>query len=193
MLGSRQHIFLQGLEKHWFHIPILGKFLAVLLLAPLARGGEFKLPAGVYHLSQLGAAKEEATKGGKALAFVLSELKGKSAKAAAPNTNYAFDKLKGVAVPVYVDYSEDLKSLPEKHPMVAKALTSSLAGKTIPRVAVLTPDCARVLAVVSTMPVGVMGDGVYEDACKQVQSYLKDPTQSVSLASGEKKKGKKHR
>ncbi len=166
--------------------PTLGKLCAALLLAPLARAGEVKLSAGVFHLAQLGAAKEEAAKGGKALAFVLSELKGKSAKAAAPNTNYAFDKLKGVGVPVYVDYVEDLKGLAERQPLVAKALTSSQAGKTIPRVAVFDPELKRVLAVVSTMPMGVMGDGVYEDACKQVQDYLKNPEKQVHLDAGKK-------
>ena len=207
MLGNAQPEIFQGLEKvrlnfsnPWKNCPsrapILGKLpvlLAVLLLAPLVHSGEFKPPDGVYRLGQLGAAKEEATKNGKALAFVLSELKGKGSKLAIPNTNYAFDKLKGVCVPVYVDYADDLKTLPEKHPLVAKALQSSQAGKTIPRVAVTDPDIKRVLAVVSTMPVGVMGDGVYEDACKQIQAYLKDPEKQVRLEAGQKEKKKRNR
>jgi hypothetical protein len=177
-------------KNHRFHFPILGTLCAVVCFAALAQAGEFKLPAGVYPLREFAAAKEEAAKAGKGVAFVLSELKGKSAKLATPNTNYAFERLKGVAVPVYVDYTDDLKSLPEKHPMVAKALRSDQAGKTIPRVAVLTPDCARVLAVVSTMPIGPMGDGVYEDACKQVQDYLKSPDKQVHLDAAKKDRGK---
>ncbi|MCX7010619.1 MAG: hypothetical protein NTY53_25805 [Kiritimatiellaeota bacterium] len=204
MLGTTQHDFFQGLGKVGLNFsnlwkncpsrfPILGKLFVVLLLAPLVRAGEFKLPTGVYHLNQLGVAKEEAAKNGKAIAFVLSELKGKGSKLAIPNTNYAFDKLKGVCVPVYVDYTDDLKALPDKQPLVTKALTSNQAGKTIPRVAVTDPELKRVLAVVSTMPMGVMGDGVYEDACKQIQTYLKDPEKSVSLDAGKKGKGKKNR
>ena len=207
MYGNTRYDFFQGLEKirpaffnpwknHLFRFPILGRLaalFAISLLSPLVRGGEFKLPVGVYHLGQLTVAKEEAAKNGKALAFVLSELKGKSSKVATPNTNYAFDRLKGVCVPVYVDYVDDLKALLEKQPLVAKALHSNQAGKTIPRVAVTDPELKRVLAVVSTMPMGVMGDGVYEDACKQVQSYLKDPEKQVHLDAAKKGKGKRNR
>ena len=165
--------------------------LALLLLAPLAQAEGVKLPAGVYRLGQLDAAKEEAAKNGKAVAFVLSELKGKGAKAATPNTLYAFNKLGSVAVPVYVDYLDDLKALPEKLALVGKALTSDQAGKTIPRVVATDPEFKRVLAIVSTMPEGVMGDGVYEDACKQIQDYLKNPEKQVPFDAGKKRKGKK--
>jgi hypothetical protein len=204
MFGNAQRSFFQGLEKTgsnfskpWkkdsLRFPSLGQLLAVVVFALPAQAGETKLPAGVYPLSQVQAAQDEAAKSGKALAFVLSELKGKTAKAAAPNTNYAFDKLKGICVPVYVDYVEDLKGLHAKQPLVTKALTSNLAGKTIPRVAVTDTEFKRVLAVVSTMPMGVMGDGVYEDACKQIQDYLKDPAKSVTLEAGKKEKGKRKR
>lgn len=186
-------IFSKAWKKHRLAFPILGKLVAVLLLGSLAHGAEVKLPTGVYPLNQFGTAKEEAVKGGKALAFVLSELKGKGSKAAIPNTNYAFDKLKGVCVPIYVDYADDLKALPERHPLVNKALQSGQAGKTIPRVAVTDTDIKRVLAVVSTMPVGVMGDGVYEDACKQIQAYLKDPEKQVRVEAGQKEKKKRNR
>lgn len=167
--------------------------VAALLLAPLAHAGEFKLPVGVYSLQQLEAAKEQATKNGKAVAFVLSELKGKGSKAATPNTHYAFNKIKGVCVPVYVDYVDDLKGLAAKLPLVSQALNSGKAGKTVPRVAAFDPELKRVVAIISTMPEGVMGDGVYEDACKQIQDYLKDPEKQVTLDAPKKGKGKKNK
>ena len=170
-----------------------GKRVLLLLLglAPLlpAQGGV--LPAGVYPLSQLAAAQGEATKSGKAVAFVLSQLKGTGAKAATPNTQYAFTKLSSVCVPVYVDYLDDLKALAEKQPLVGRALASEQAGKTIPRTVVTDPEARRVLAIISTMPEGVMGDGVYEDACRQIQDYLKHPEQQVHFDAAKKGKGRK--
>jgi len=163
----------------------------ILLLAPLAAPAGGPLPAGVYLLNQLEAAQGEATKSGKAVAFVLSELRGKGAKAATPNTQYAFNKLSSVCVPVYVDYLDDLKTLAEKQPLVGKALTSEQAGKTIPRVVVTDPEAKRVLAIVSTMPEGVMGDGVYEDACRQIQDYLKHSEKQVPFDAAKKGKGRK--
>jgi len=168
-----------------------GALLALLLLAPLAQAAGGPLPAGVYPLSQLEAAQGEATKSGKAVAFVLSELKGKGAKAATPNTLYAFNKLSNVCVPVYVDYLDDLKTLAEKQPLVGKALASEQAGKTIPRTVVTDPEAKRVLAIVSTMPEGVMGDGVYQDACQQIQDYLKHPEKQVPFNAAKKGKGRK--
>ena len=171
----------------------LRALLVGLLLAPLVQAEGFKLPVGVYRLSQLDAAKDEAAKNGKAVAFVLSELKGKGSKAALPNTLYAFNKLKGVCVPVSVDYLDDLKTLAEKLPLLGKALTSEQAGKTIPRVVATDPELKRVVAIVSTMPEGVMGDGVYADACQQIQDYLKDPEKRVSFDAARKGKGKKNK
>jgi hypothetical protein len=168
----------------------MGGMLAGLCGAPPAQAEGVKLPAGVYRLGQLDAAKDEAAKNGKAVAFVLSELKGKGAKAATPNTLYAFNKIGSVAVPVYVDYLDDLKALPEKLTLVGKALTSEQAGKTIPRVVATDPEFKRVLAIVSTMPEGVMGDGVYADACKQIQDYLKNPEKQVTFDAGKKRKGR---
>ena len=171
----------------------LGNFsilLAAVLLAGPVCAGEFKLPAGVYHLGQLAAARDEAAKSGKALAFVLSELKGKAAKAATPNTLYAFAKLKGACVPVYVDYTDDLKALADKQPLVARALHSEQAGKTIPRVVATDPEVQRVLAIVATMPEGTLGDGVYADACKQIQAYLADPTKQAEFDNGKNKKNR---
>jgi hypothetical protein len=165
--------------------------LAGLWLAPLAQAEGCKLPAGVYPLSQLEAAQDEAAKNGKAVAFVLSELKGKGSKAATPNTHYAFTKLKGICVPVYVDYLDDQKGLKEKHALVAQALASTKAGKTIPRVVATDPEFKRVVAIVSTMPEGVMGDGVYEDACKQIQDYLKNPEKRETFDAGKKGKGRR--
>jgi hypothetical protein len=164
--------------------------LAALCAAPLARAEAPQLPTGVYPLGQLAKARDAAAKGGKALAFVLSELKGKAARQAAPNTLYAFRKLMGVCVPVYVDYLDDLKTLPDKLPLVAGELASSQAGKTIPRIAATDPAITRLLAIISTLPEGPFGDGVYQDACQQIQDYLKDPDKRV-IAEKAAKKGKK--
>ncbi|MDP8236404.1 MAG: hypothetical protein P9M08_08470 [Candidatus Erginobacter occultus] len=116
----------------------------LLLMVAFAARAEFRLPAGVYRMDELGDARNRAARMRKPIAFLLSD-----ESSSCPVTNKvsleAIKKFRLRTVVVYAHSKNDWNSLPET---VRRAFRTSEAGRYIPKLVIIDPDFKDVLAIV---------------------------------------------
>ncbi len=118
--------------------------LLVMLTALTAARAGFRLPTGVYRLSELEAAREKAGTWKKPITFVYTDEDTTCPLCEAASLD-AMKSLKYRTVVVYAHAGSDWQQLPSP---VKTALNSSAAGRYIPKTVIIDPDFQNVIAVI---------------------------------------------
>jgi Na+-translocating ferredoxin:NAD+ oxidoreductase RnfG subunit len=122
--------------------------IPLLLLVAFAAVAEFKLPAGVYRMDELGDARNRAARMKKPIAFLLSD-ESSSCPVTDKISLEAVKKFRLRTVVVYAHSKNDWNGLPET---VRTAFRTSEAGKYIPKIVIIDPDFQDVLAIIPCVP-----------------------------------------
>ncbi len=144
---------------------------AILILGFLTAAvhGAFEIPRSVYKTGQLEAARAEAVKKNKALAFVLSD-PGTTCGLCVAATDMAFEKLKSHSVIVLIN-SEDDKRWTDVGPLVVTGLSEKKMGNIIPKAVITSPDMLEMWGQMKYDDIKV--EGSYRGIKKQVDAILK--------------------
>ena len=108
----------------------------------------FKLKKDIYRIQQLKEAQDEAKAKGKAVMFLYTDADSTCGLATQAGLD-AMSRLKSKAVVVYVCAKDERSLLP---PLVQEAITSTNAGKFIPKTVIVNPEINTVIATVPYAP-----------------------------------------
>ncbi|TAN39223.1 MAG: hypothetical protein EPN23_00435 [Verrucomicrobia bacterium] len=139
-----------------------------------------KLPAGVRRIERIKDAQAEARQQKKALMFALSEMTpkggGKGNAFVLGATQQLIQKMRGLCVVVFVDFTNDRAKLAKVLPKIDAAFDSEAAKGPIPRTVVTDAAAEKIYAIIPYAPAGPFGEEMIKEAKQKIQDGLAGKT-----------------